>query len=178
MTLVTSKVEYIEYDYENLAPIQAQTEIEIPTIQEQIEYLLTVYKPNLSLEDKQELIKSIHQASEEHGIDWLWIIAMIWEESRFEKDAISKNGAIGYMQILSSTGRKYGVSRNELFQPTHNIQCGVRYLADLRDYYGGDMEKAITAYNRGTASRGTSRYYRKIHGHYKDMESLLKEGNI
>jgi soluble lytic murein transglycosylase len=83
------------------------------------------------------------------------ILGMIRQESAFEKEAHSRAGARGLMQILPSTGRMLArqakLSRynsRKLFQPETNIMLGTRHLASLLQQYG-KTEIALAAYNAG-----------------------------
>jgi soluble lytic murein transglycosylase-like protein len=74
--------------------------------------------------------------------------AVIVVESGFNPRAISRRGAIGLMQLLPSTARRYGAFN--AFDPEQNIHAGARYLADLITRYGKDrLELVLAAYNAG-----------------------------
>jgi soluble lytic murein transglycosylase-like protein len=74
--------------------------------------------------------------------------AVIVVESGFNPRAISRRGAIGLMQLLPSTARRYGAFN--AFDPEENIRAGARYLADLIARYGkGKLELVLAAYNAG-----------------------------
>ncbi len=75
---------------------------------------------------------------------------MIRAESNYNPDAVSPKGALGLMQLIPSTARRFGVSNP--FDVRENIEGGVRYLRFLLDYYQGDYPKAIAAYNAGEAA--------------------------
>ena len=61
-------------------------------------------------------IKLIKGASDKYEIDQIWITAMIWQESNFEEDCEYK-GATGLMQMLVSTGKTMGLTREDLLNP-------------------------------------------------------------
>jgi soluble lytic murein transglycosylase-like protein len=77
--------------------------------------------------------------------------AIIHVESSFNTDAVSPKGALGLMQIMPATGRRFGVAdpQRELFGPATNIRVGARYLRELRDMFSGRLELAVAAYNAG-----------------------------
>lgn len=92
--------------------------------------------------------------SDEFGLDKALVYAVIKVESDFKKDAISKSGALGLMQILPNTakwiakelGEEY--LKDKMFEPETNILYGCFYLDYLFDRFG-DMEIVICAYNAG-----------------------------
>jgi soluble lytic murein transglycosylase-like protein len=77
--------------------------------------------------------------------------AVIVVESGFNPRAISHRGAIGLMQLLPSTARRYGAFN--AFDPEQNIRAGAHYLADLITRYGKDrLELVLAAYNAGESA--------------------------
>ncbi len=73
--------------------------------------------------------------------------AVIVVESAFNPHAVSKRGAVGLMQLLPSTARRYGVSN--AFDPEQNITAGAHYLRDLMARFGNNLELTLAAYNAG-----------------------------
>lgn len=74
-------------------------------------------------------------------------LGLIEVESHFNKDAVSKCGARGYMQLLP---KYFGV-----LSPTENIQRGIEYLAEQCERYG-NVESGLTSYNAGHDTGDTS----------------------
>lgn len=112
---------------------------------------------NVSEKEADKLVNIIMTECGKAGIDETWIMAVIWKESRFETDC-DYNGAVGIMQILVSTGKNFGLSKNDLYDPEKSIRAGVSYLKSGFDKFQS-MEKAILAYNQGS--------YRVEKGTYK-----------
>ena len=97
----------------------------------------------------------IRQQAEDKDLDPALIAAVIYEESRF-RDATSRAGAKGLMQIVPGTARfiarRSGGTAFELRDlgtPQVNIAYGSWYLRYLHDRYDDDEELAIAAYNAG-----------------------------
>lgn len=74
------------------------------------------------------------------------IEALVWQESRWRSGAVSPVGARGLAQLMPGTARELGVNLND---PFANLEGGARYLRAQMDRFGGDVEKALAAYNAG-----------------------------
>lgn len=72
--------------------------------------------------------------------------ALVWQESRWHPGAVSSAGARGLAQLMPGTARELGVDLND---PLSNLEGGARYLRQQLDTFGGDLEKALAAYNAG-----------------------------
>lgn len=94
-----------------------------------------------------ELIQLVDEACTASGVDTYLARAIIQAESAFNYQARSKAGALGLMQLMPSTAERFGVT--DPFDPKQNISGGVKYLRWLLDYFKGDLEKVIAAYNAG-----------------------------
>jgi soluble lytic murein transglycosylase-like protein len=95
--------------------------------------------------------------------------AVIVVESGFNPRAISRRGAVGLMQLLPSTARRYGAFN--AFDPEQNIFAGAYYLAALIARYGIDkLELVLAAYNAGEDA--VERYGRRIPP-YKETQAYV-----
>jgi soluble lytic murein transglycosylase-like protein len=72
--------------------------------------------------------------------------ALVWQESRWNTGAVSPAGARGLAQLMPGTARQLGVNADD---PHANLEGGARYLRWQLDTFGGDLEKALAAYNAG-----------------------------
>jgi len=97
------------------------------------------------------LSSSVFDAAIAEGIDPELAFRLVRLESDFNTHAISSTGAIGLTQLMPSTARlfKSDVSRDDLYDKDVNLKIGFRYLRNLLKLYKGDVELALTAYNRG-----------------------------
>lgn len=74
--------------------------------------------------------------------------AVVWQESRWNAGAVSPVGARGLAQLMPGTARQLGVNPAD---PMDNLEGGARYLRMQLDAFGGDIERALAAYNAGPA---------------------------
>ena len=74
--------------------------------------------------------------------------AVVWQESRWNAGALSPVGARGLTQLMPGTARQLGV---DPLDPMANLEGGARYLRMQLDAFGGDIERALAAYNAGPA---------------------------
>lgn len=74
--------------------------------------------------------------------------AVVWQESRWNTGAVSRVGARGLTQLMPGTARQMGVNSAD---PMSNLEGGARYLRMQLDAFGGDIERALAAYNAGPA---------------------------
>ncbi len=89
----------------------------------------------------------ISAASERFSVPQPLIRAVIEQESGFREDAVSQKGALGLMQLMPDTASLLGVE--DPFDAEQNIFGGTRYLRELIELYGGNLNKALAAYNAG-----------------------------
>jgi soluble lytic murein transglycosylase-like protein len=82
-----------------------------------------------------------------HDVPAELVRAVMQVESCFDKNAVSRVGARGLMQLMPGTAADLGV-RNS-FDPAQNIAGGVRYLGMMRKRYPSDWKLALAAYNAG-----------------------------
>lgn len=86
-------------------------------------------------------------AGERNHVDSLLLAAVVEAESQFAPRAVSPCGAVGLMQLLPATGRRYGVA--DLLDPYANVDAGSRYLRALLDRFKERSDLALAAYNTG-----------------------------
>jgi soluble lytic murein transglycosylase len=96
--------------------------------------------------------------AENYRLDPQLVAAVIYQESKFDADAVSSSGAVGLMQLLPETAQGIadrtggsGWHESDLVDPELNIRYGSWYLRHLLDKYGKE-ELALAAYNAGQAN--------------------------
>lgn len=95
----------------------------------------------------------IEREARRQELDPYLVAALIRQESRFERDAVSSAGALGLMQLMPATARRLAgaarLSPSRITDPELNIRLGARYLAELLRRFNGSLEKAVAGYNAG-----------------------------
>jgi membrane-bound lytic murein transglycosylase F len=70
--------------------------------------------------------KIFMREAEKIGWDWRLIASMVYQESRFNPEAVSWAGAFGLMQLMPGTANRFGVSQNS--SSTAQIKAGIRFI--------------------------------------------------
>jgi len=125
----------------------------------------------------QQLVFLFKRAGEVYGVDPRLIMAMAHRESRFNNGSISRNGAIGIMQIMPATGARYGLTKEQLIDPKTSIDFGTMYISDRIIAYEGDWMLALSAYNQGMSrvNRGSfsTVFATSVMAAYEGIENYL-----
>ncbi|GMG82930.1 hypothetical protein LNKW23_21430 [Paralimibaculum aggregatum] len=89
----------------------------------------------------------IKAAARRHEISEALLVAVIAVESAGNANAVSPKGAVGLMQLIPATAKRFGVrdSRN----PGENLSGGAAYLDFLLKKFDGDILLALAGYNAG-----------------------------
>ena len=88
---------------------------------------------------------AIEEAAHRAGLDPRLLAAMVWQESGFDPDAVSKSGALGLSQLMPATAAELGV---DPYDPLANLDGGARFLAWTIEEFGS-IELGLAAYNAG-----------------------------
>lgn len=75
------------------------------------------------------------------------IHAVITAESRYDPRAVSAKGAIGLMQLMPTTGKRFGA--RDLYSAEQNVAAGASYLRWLMALFDGHLDLVLAAYNAG-----------------------------
>ena len=116
-------------------------------VQERVHAPLAEMVSNVKVALSSNIIEMIDQIATAYGVEGPLVHSVIRAESNYNAQAVSNKGAMGMMQLIPATARRFGV-RNP-FDAKQNIEGGVRYLRFLLDYYKNDYKKTIAAYNAG-----------------------------
>jgi soluble lytic murein transglycosylase-like protein len=95
------------------------------------------------------MLNLVKKAAKRYNVKSSLICAIINQESGWKPRVVSSVGAIGLMQIMPSIGESAcNLNRNELFNPSKNIHCGVRYFKKQLNRFKS-IKLALCAYNAG-----------------------------
>lgn len=75
----------------------------------------------------------IRQYSDSIGWDWRLVAALIYQESRFDASVESSRGAYGLMQVMPSTGERFGLDVTRSVDS--NVNAGVSYIKWLNTFF-------------------------------------------
>jgi len=136
----------------------------------------------LSAGGKKIIDDVIEAASKKYRIPEALIRAVIKQESGFNSAAVSEKGAMGLMQLMPKTADLLGVE--DPFKEDENIFGGARYLRELINLYGGNLNEALAAYNAGPnrVIEGvpeipeTKDFVQSVLGYYESFTKIEEEG--
>ncbi|MCC6715804.1 MAG: lytic transglycosylase domain-containing protein [Gammaproteobacteria bacterium] len=119
---------------------------------------------------REEYNDLIAEAAAKNKLPAELVHAVITAESAYQPDAISRAGAVGLMQLMPETGRRYGVSNR--YDPVQNVHGGTRYLRDLMDMFSNNVVLAVAGYNAG--ENAVIQYGRKIPPYAETQEYVRR----
>lgn len=127
------------------------------------------YDPSAYSSNKRRFSPAIAAAAREFGVSRALLHAVIRAESAYDPNAVSKAGAVGLMQLMPVTAKRFGVRDRR--NPSQNLKGGTRYLRHLLELFSGNMDLAVAAYNAG--ENAVIRYDRTVPP-YRETRQYLK----
>ena len=150
--------------------------------------------------DQAKFADLIITEAEKKGVPPRFALALAWQESKLNPEAMGSKDEVGIMQVRPGTAQMYGYDPKELADPTRNIRIGVDILRRHLDSFNNDPMLAAIAYNagpnlayltdpqKGQLPESTEAYVRDIYklGGFTDMpaqgaqeeETKAKEQNL
>jgi soluble lytic murein transglycosylase-like protein len=119
------------------------------------------YVPN-ALTDPQErlaFLRLVHSEARRANVPPELVLAVIEIESRFDRFAISRAGALGYMQVMPFWLKELDRPYDNLFKATTNLRMGCTILKYYLDREQGDLVKGLARYNGST---GRAKYSHQV----------------
>ena len=95
---------------------------------------------------------SFEKQAQTYNHDWELLVAMGYQESHLDANAVSPTGVRGLMMLTNSTAKAMGISNR--IDPSQSISGGARYLEQMKTEFA-DVPKtdrlwfALAAYNMG-----------------------------
>ena len=111
----------------------------------------------------------IQKESKKHGLDWLLVTAVIYQESHFNPDARSFTNVRGLMQVTMDTAEEMGIDNR--LNPHQSIKAGIKYLRKMFNRFENIENRhqrmlfALASYNIG-------------YGHIKDVRKVAAEKGL
>lgn len=108
------------------------------------------------------------EAARETNLDWRLLAAIGYQESQWDRDARSPNGALGVMMLMPETATSVDVE--DPFDPRDNIRGGARYFVEVRDKIPARIpdpdrtSMALAAYNVGYGHLEDARVLTQMRG--------------
>jgi len=121
-------------------------------------------KPFINDDAKRiSLLKQVHFEATRADLRPELVLAVIEVESRFDKFAISRAGALGLMQVMPFWLKEIGRPNDNLFDMKTNLRMGCTILRHYLDKEKGNLTHALARYNGSLYShRYTSKVFRAL----------------
>lgn len=119
-------------------------------------------------------VQQVLQATQS-PLDPLFVMSILNAESSGNPKAVSPAGAVGLMQLMPATAKRFGVT--DRTNEDQSILGGIKYLNLLHEMFDGDLRKVAAAYNAGEGAvqkhggvppyQETQGYVKKVLGTYR-----------
>ena len=119
--------------------------------------------------NRKRYSREIARIARQNRLDPNLIHAVISAESGFNPRAVSPAGAMGLMQLMPATAKRFNVSNP--FNPVDNMRGGAKYLRWLLNHFKNNTRLALAGYNAG--ENAVKRYGNKIPP-YKETQTYVK----
>lgn len=132
--------------------------------------------------NKRKFTSAINWYAEQYRLPKSLVHAVVAAESAYDPNAISRAGAVGLMQLMPETARRYGVKNRR--NPSENLNGGTRYLRDLLIMFNNNLILALAAFNAGENAvrdngnrippfEETHEYIRKVMEYYRKYQASM-----
>ena len=110
-------------------------------------------------EARREFLSTVHYEAVRAGLDPHLVLSLIQVESAFNKYAVSRVGARGYMQVMPFWVKSIGTQEHNLFHLRTNLRYGCTILRHYLNIERGDLYRALGRYN---GSLGRAEYPNQV----------------
>lgn len=95
-------------------------------------------------------LETLRPHTQKRGVDPFLVLAIIRQESAFNRFARSTAGARGLLQLMPGTAKDVArVRASELYNPDVNLRVGVQFFSRLLERFQGNVVHALAGYNAG-----------------------------
>lgn len=131
-------------------------------------------RPKTILPHHQNYAPLIEATAQQVQLPMALLQAVIQVESAYNPQAVSPKGAVGLMQLMPATAKRYGVI--DRTDPVANLHGGARYLRDLLTLFNEDLTLALAAYNAG--EQAVKKYDNRIPPYQETINYVNKVKNL
>lgn len=124
----------------------------LPAVPQESPRCVSANGTDLQLSDarRADLVLVIHDLAPQFDLDPALVLEVVRAESNFNPRARSHKGALGLMQLIPATAKRFGVK--DPFEPLQNLRGGMAYLRWLLQRFDGDVALTLAGYNAGEAA--------------------------
>ena len=133
--------------YTNMLPAEGRWELYLKERPAPIREEPAYDQRRFTVDSTSRYASQIQAAAMANNVEAALIRAVISVESGYNPSAVSRAGAVGLMQLMPETAKRYNVT--DRHDPEQNIHGGAEYLRDLLRLFNYDLHLAIAAYNAG-----------------------------
>lgn len=136
-----------------------------------------VQKTGIPVSQKIDVL--IDHISEQQGVDPDLVRAVARVESNYNPRAVSSKGALGIMQLLPETAKRFGVVN--VWDPQQNIEGGVKFLKFLSGMFPNNLPYVLAAYNAGenaVVKHGGIPPFPETRSYVRRITAVYKKGSI
>lgn len=96
--------------------------------------------------DPEAMCQALLAAAAQNGLPPGFFARLIWQESRFDPQAVSRAGAQGVAQFMPKVAAERGI---DPLDPVQALPASAQFLRELRHQFDGNLGLAAAAYNAG-----------------------------
>lgn len=133
--------------YTNALPAEGRWELYLKETPAPILEQPAVDQRRFAVDSRSRYASQIQAAAKANNVEAALIRAVILVESGYNPAAVSSAGAVGLMQLMPETAKRYNV--RDRHNPEQNIHGGAQYLRDLLRMFNNNLQLTLAAYNAG-----------------------------
>ena len=111
------------------------------------------------LQERLAFLRLVHGEARRANVAPELVLSVIEVESKFDRFAISRTGALGYMQVMPFWLKQLDRPYDNLFNAPTNLRIGCTILKFYLDREKGDLVRGLARYN---GSAGRAKYSHQV----------------